>query len=187
MITNDVAAHYRALWGEPSRKAEFTAFGHRVEVYKWSEDANPEGVNLYATIGCSVYPIVGFNSEHRLELYAGLLPAADDVAKPLAMVALDPILHNTPLSEGHTITYPEPLWRGTAMNSVLIMRPVEPIIPPLRTAGVHVDFLQVVPIFASELAVIRRAGHRGLLAHWQRKRVPLWDPRRSAEPPANAG
>lgn len=184
MITDDVAAHYIELWGEPSRKAVFTTQGHRIEVYKWSADANPEGVNIYATAGTSAHPIGGLEPRHRIEFYTGLIPAADDIAKPLAMVALDPILHRTKLGDGHTITYPEPLWRGTAMNSVLILRPVETIIPPFRKSDVHVEFLQVVPIFASELALIKRGGHRGLLAHWEKKRVPLWDPRRSAEPPA---
>src|SRR5258706_13286369 len=105
MILDDVRKHYRELWGDPSRQATFTMFGHRIEVYKWSEDRTSEQVNLYATIGASAHEIAGHDPSHRIELFCGFRPAIDTVAKPLAMAALDPVLHETPLGDGHTITY----------------------------------------------------------------------------------
>ena len=58
------------------------------------------------------------------------------------------------LGDGHTITFEEPLWPGTPMRSLLLARPPEPIIPDLTVDDrVHVEFLQAIPLFDSELAL----------------------------------
>lgn len=46
----------------------------------------------------------------------------------------------------------------------------------------HVEFMQAVPIFESELAYKARHGARELLEHWQESGVAFWNPGRVPEP-----
>ncbi|WP_020393290.1 suppressor of fused domain protein [Kribbella catacumbae] len=50
--------------------------------------------------------------------------------------------------------------------------------------GVHIEFLQVVPVFESERRFTIEHGADALLKRWEEAGVPFWDPRRSAEPAA---
>ena len=83
-----VADLYRARWGEPSRRAAFRVDGIEAEVFKWNAEANPEGVCLYATVGASSWSAAGRNPGHQLEFFTGLLPDCDEIASPLAALAL---------------------------------------------------------------------------------------------------
>lgn len=180
---DEVRKHYLRLWGEPSRTAEFRIEGRGVEIYKWDAARNPEQVNLYVTLGISNYPLPGHGPGHRLEFFLGLNPAQDGVAKPLAMVGLDPVLHGTELAHGHTVTYPEPLWKGTKMRSFLILRPVTEIVPPLvLNPTLDVEFLQAIPLFPSEVAFKSKHRIDGLLDRWRAAKVPFWNPNRQADP-----
>src|SRR5438105_7231164 len=146
LITDEVRRHYIQRWGEPSRKASFVVIGNVIEVYKWDKARSPEQVNVYATLGASPYPLPGRAPTHRMEFFVGLDPEQDGIAKPLAMAALDPLLNGTQLDHGHSITYPEPLWPGTSMRSLLVLRPVIDILPPfVSTDDLHVSFMQMVP------------------------------------------
>jgi hypothetical protein len=187
MIVDEVRRHYLTLWGEPSRKANFRVLGHTVHVYKWDAERNPEQVNIYATVGASAYELPGREPAHRMEFFVGLNPAQDAIAKPLAMVALDAVVHGTELDHGHSITYPDPLWPGTDMHSLLVLRPVMEIVPPLvRGDGKHVDFMQVIPVFASEVAFKAERRTDALLERWRAANVPFWNPNRWPEPSAAA-
>jgi hypothetical protein len=133
-IIEAVRDHYRGLWGEPSRTAEFTGSDYTAGVYKWSSDTNPEGVDLYATIGASDKPIPQDDPTHRVEFFLGLLPGRDEVASPLAALALFPTREGKPLDHGHSVPAEEPLWPGTEMRRFLIMRQVGELIPPATVA-----------------------------------------------------
>jgi hypothetical protein len=87
-ITDAVRDLYVARWGEPSKNARFNVDEFEVEVFKSNAKANPEGVNLYATVGASARPMVGRDPNHRVEFFLGLLPARDEVASPFAALAL---------------------------------------------------------------------------------------------------
>jgi hypothetical protein len=157
----------------------FTGTDHQVEVHKWSSDRNPEGVTLYATVGGSDHPVPGSDPTHRVEFFLGLLPGRDDIASPLAALALFPIREGKPLDHGHTVPAEAPLWRGTEMQRFLVMRPVMEIIPPLGLpGGVHVEFLQALPIFESELRYKVEHGAEELIHLWERTGVRFWDPDR---------
>ena len=178
-ILDSVRDHYWGLWGEPSRTAEFTESDYTVEVNKWSSDTNPEGVDLYATIGASANPAPQGDPTHRVEFFLGLLPGRDDIASPLAALALFPIREGKPLDHGHTVPAEAPLWRGTEMQRFLIMKPITEIIPPLvLPRGVHVEFLQALPIFESELTYKVEHGAEKLIQLWERNGVRFWDPDR---------
>jgi hypothetical protein len=149
-----------------------------VEVYKWDPEATPEGVALYATIGASELPLVGHDPAHRAEFFVGLLPAKDDIARPLAMLASHSAHEKTALDHGHTVIFLEPFWAGTSLRTFLVMRPVSEILPTLGLpGGVHVEFLQAIPLFQSELAFKKANGAEALLRRWEESGVPFWDPR----------
>jgi hypothetical protein len=183
MITGAVRDLYVARWGEPSRKAAFRVAGLEVEVYKWDAEASPEGVALYATIGSSAHPMAGRDPEHRVEYFLGLLPPRDAVASPLAALALYSVREGVAVGHGDTVPSDGPLWSGTDMRRFLVLRPLGDIISPLELPdGMHVEFMQAIPIFESELAYKARHSAKKLLEHWQESGVAFWNPGRLPEP-----
>jgi hypothetical protein len=90
MSADAVRDLYIARWGLPSRTARFDVDGLNIEIFKWNAEVMPEGVNLYVTIGASVRPMAAREPNHRVEFFMGLLPAKDEIASPLAALALYP-------------------------------------------------------------------------------------------------
>jgi hypothetical protein len=183
MIRDPVKEHYRRIWDEPSRTASFRFSGHEVEVLKWNADRNPEQVNMYATAGASDQVPLGYPADHRVEFYVGLIPAKDEVAKALAMLAFEAIANKAELGHGHSVAFSEPLWKGTTMTGFLLLRPIVEVVPPLLLAdGVHVEFLQAIPVFQSEVSFKAERKAEGLVEHWKAAGTAFWDPDRRAEP-----
>jgi hypothetical protein len=180
-VVDDVRGLYISRWGEPSRRAEFQTAGLQVEVLKWDADNSREGVSIYATAGASLWPIRAHDTNHRVEFFVGLLPAEDDVASPLAALALYSHREGVAVDHGHTVPAGQPLWRGTEMRHFLVLRPIADVIPPLELQnGLHVEFLQAIPIYESELAYKSHHGAEALVRNWEETTVPFWDPRRLA-------
>src|SRR5438094_706882 len=151
MTSESVGQHYVELCGPPTRAAEFRRAGRVIGVWKWSESANPEGVTLYATVGASQYPMSGLPSNHRVEFFIGLKPEHDEIASPLAALALYPQEEHVSVGHGHTVPVGKPLWPGSRMSTFLILQPVTAIVPPIQLPSrAHVEFLQAVPVFQSE-------------------------------------
>lgn len=183
MILEAVRDLYVARWGEPARTANFQVGEFAVDVYKWSAETTPEGVNLYATVGASARPMVGRDPLHRTEFFTGLLPAMDAVASPLAALSLHAAREEVVVDHGHTVPADGPLWPGTQMRRFLVMRPIGDIIQPLTLAdGTHIEFLQALPIFDSEFAYKTDRGAEALMERWELSQVPFWDPNRTPEP-----
>lgn len=171
---------YRVHWGGPSRQARFEVGEFNIEVLKWAADANPEGVALYATLGASARPMAGRDPNHRVEFFLGLVPERDDVASALAALGLYSAREGTALDHGHTVPADEPLWPGTEMRAFLVLRPLSDFLLPLQLPdGLHVDFLQAVPLFDTERAFKAEHGAEALLQRWEREGVPFWDPERA--------
>jgi len=166
---------YSARWGEPSRRARFEVGEFNIEVFKWSAGANPEGVALYATLGASERPMVGRDPNHRVEFFLGLVPERDEVADALAALGLYAAREGTALDHGHTVPAAGPLWPGTQMRTFIVLRPLSNFLPALELpVGVHVDFLQAVPLFDAERAWKSEHGTEALLQRWERDGVPFW-------------
>jgi hypothetical protein len=183
MIADAVRELYIARWGEPSRRAAFQVAGLEAEVYKWDAKVTAEGVALYATIGASSQAMPGRDAEHRVEYFLGLLPPRDTVASPLAALSLYSVREGVAVGHGDTVPADSSLWPGTDMRRFLVLRPLGDIISPLDLpGGMHVEFLQAIPIFESELAYKARHGVEGLLKHWQGSNVAFWNPERLPEP-----
>jgi hypothetical protein len=183
VILDDVRKYYQKTFGKPARVASFQLGGHEIEVQKWGADRNREQVDLYATIGASAHAAPDRDAGHRSEFFVGLKPGVDDVARPLTMLALQAIIERTSLEHGHSVSFPEPLWSGTTMTSFLVLRPMSEIIRPLPLeGGVHVEFLQAIPLFQSEIAFKAEHGAEELIRRWQSVGLAFWDPARSPEP-----
>ena len=180
-MTDELLSHYSKTWGgSPTRTARFDVGRTVISVYKWAANANPEGVALYATDGMSAEPISdGGDPNHRIELILGLLPEKDDAARPLAMLASYPAREGVAIDHGHSVSFPEPLWKSTKMSAFLVMKPLGEMVPALRLGEKHVEFLQAIPIFSAELAFKSENGAEALLLAWERAGVPFWDPRRN--------
>jgi hypothetical protein len=182
MILEAVRDLYLARWGEPARMANFQVGELSVDIYKWSAETTPEGVNLYATVGASARPMVGRDPLHRSEFFIGLLPEMDAVASPLAALALYSAREKVAVDHGHTVPADGPLWPGTQMGRFLVMRPLGDIVQALTLAdGTHIEFLQALPIFDSEFAFKTDRGAEALLDRWEQSQVPFWDPNRTPE------
>ena len=179
MVASAVRDLYIASWGEPSRKAVFRVAGLEVEVCKWDAEVTPEGVVLYATLGSSSYPAAGRDPKHRVEFFVRLVPPRDAVASPLAALALYAVREGVAVGHGDTVPADGPLWAGTDMCRFLVLSPLGDIISPLELPdGIHVEFMQAIPIFESELAFKARHGAAGLLERWQETGVAFWNPNR---------
>ena len=147
---------YRARWGEPTRQAHFEVEEFAIDVLKWDADANPEGVTLYVTVGAGARPLPGRDPCHRVEFFAGLLPAQDGIASPLAALGLYSAREGVALDHGHTVPGGSPLWPGSSMHTCLVVRSRDDFLPPLELPdGLHVEFLQAIPLFDPELEPVR--------------------------------
>jgi hypothetical protein len=183
MIEEQVRDAYLARWGDPTRVARFEVQDLAVEVLKWAVGANPEGVNLYATVGASARPLPGADANHRIELFIGLLPARDEIASPLAALALYSERMQVRLGHGDTVPGDEPLWKGTEMRRFLVLRPVGDAFPPIDLPGdVHVEFLQAIPLFESEARFKAANSVEALMDRWKQSNMPFWDPKRKPMP-----
>jgi hypothetical protein len=154
-----------------------------VEVWKWAE-TNPEQVNIYATVGASAHVILGYANDHRVEFFVGLKPAEDSIARPHAMLAVEAMSQKVEFGHGHSVTFSEPLWKGTEMNAFLVIRPRTQVIQNLALpGGMHVEFLQAIPVYESEVGFKAQHGAEELLRRWQLAGVAFWDPNRPPDPP----
>ncbi|HEV8421216.1 MAG TPA: suppressor of fused domain protein [Actinomycetota bacterium] len=182
-MTEAVHELYRSHWGKPSRRARFKVGEFDIEVDKWEAKSNPEGVNLYATIGASARPLPRQDLKHRLEFFLGLTPAQDEVASPLAALGLYSARQGEGLDHGHTAPSDGPLWSGSRMRTFLVVRARPDFLPALELSDkLHVEFLQAIPIFESERRFKIRHGVEALLRRWEEGGVAFWDAGRSAEP-----
>ena len=180
-LVRAVLEHYRSTWGEPSFSRLHEVEDQRITVSKWpvGSGGNPQDVSLYATLGCSIHPIVGHNPTHRMEFYTGLLPERDEVMPSLAALAAFPRAFGGSLMSGHTLDLPGPAWPGTTMHRFLVVGPIEETMPSLSLSdGTNVEFLQGIAIYDSELEFIRRHGPDALRRRWLDKDVPFEDPNR---------
>jgi len=188
-ILEAAAKHYRRRLGPPSREAGFKLSGHEIQVFKWAVDhpRNPAGVTIYATLGASTVLALATKPQHRMEFFTGQLPENDDIARPLALLGLHSVMYGTPLDDGHTVSYPEPLWAGTQIHGFLIIRPQSEILPALALPReIHVEFLQAIPVYDSEIAFKKENGVTALLARWEKAGARISNPDRTPNPSESA-
>jgi hypothetical protein len=178
-IDDAVTEHYVRELGDSFRRIEYDVRGMPITVMAWTPDNNPQGVHLYATVGASRRPLGESQSGHRFELIGGALPNEPRLAHVLSLAAAYPALFGEPLGHGHSIPYEEPLWPGTDMQKVLVVRPLEDLVSRLELPdGSHVEFLNALPVYEEEVAFKSTHGLDRLRDAWQTGNIPFWDPRR---------
>lgn len=178
-VIGAIADHLEGLWGEPARAAWFRREdGRSYVIAKWLPAATQEGLFLYVTAGASLIPAVGGSGDHRTEFFLGLDGEVDDVAAALAAVASYAADRGVALGHGHTIPAGGPLWTGTQMDHVLILQQRAEVVPPVRLDRLHVEFLQVVPIYESERDRKVELGLAAFMEEWEELGVPFWSPSR---------
>lgn len=66
------------------------------------------------------------------------------------------------------------------MQAFLVMRPRPGFLPALDLSdGLHVEFLQAIPIFDSDWAFTAEHGADALMRRWEETGVRFWDPART--------
>lgn len=166
--------HYEALWGAPSREASFRKAAATVTVLKWDATERTGDVVVYASLG-------GWKAEspaqpaHRQEYVLGLLPELDDSAATFALLGGRGA---DLLGDGDSLQVEGGLWAGTGMDSWLLAEPRSPLVPELVHDGLHVRWLQAVPLYPSERTWKVVNGAARLWAAWEAAGVRFWDPRR---------
>lgn len=184
MIGDRVRQHYRERWGEPSVVFNFEdAEDGTVDVWKWGVESTNEGVGIYATVGASLWPTNSGRPLHRTEYFMPMLPPMDGAAELLAKLALYARQRGVEIDHGHTVASIGPLWPGVVMERVLILRQSGSVISPLLLSdGVHVEFLETIPIYESEREFKTQYGVEALLQRWRENDVPYWTITRSPDP-----
>jgi len=182
IVSAHVLKHYQSLWGDPDRAAQFTRDDREVRVFKWTPEQTGEGVTLYTTVGISDQPIGPAAPSHRVEVILGLLPEDDRIVRPLGVLALSSTPDDPYLFHGHTVSMPTPFWPGCPFSAFLFLNPLDSIVPPLQHNGVHVHFLQAIPVYPSEVAYKAAHSPEALMALWESVTLPFWSLRRRPMP-----
>lgn len=172
-----IEAHYTALFGAPETRNMYKTKTHSFEVLSWTPQQTGEDVYLFATLGA--FAVMGTRA-HRCEFFFGLTEAPAGLADSLAEVALDGNGTRDIPSAGDTVTLAFPLWEGTQARSYLFTDGGDEIIPALQAEGSTVEFIQLVPLFADELAYKKAHGEPALWQHFEENEVAYWDPTRGA-------
>lgn len=172
---DDIAAHYASLFGAAETRHVYKTKTHSFEVLCWSPQQTGEDVYIFATVGA--FATMGL-AIHRCEFFFGLTGQPPGVPGALAEVALDGNGTGGIPSSGDTITLAFDLWEGTGARSFMFTDGGEAIIPPLRKGDVAVDFVQLVPLYADEVAYKKAHGQAALWQHFEANQVAYWDPHR---------
>jgi hypothetical protein len=170
-----ISEYYFGRFGTPIRQAEFISPSQKkIEIYKWNDSQTNLGVAVYATVGAS-----GRLGDDCLgcEFFLGMLPAVDDIVDSLAEVAMHGNGTTNVPDSGDTITLACPLWPGTEAKSLMFTDGCE-IIPPHKFKDKEIRFIQLVPLFDSELRFKRDHGEEALWRCFKSLGVPYWSPGR---------
>ena len=156
-----------ARWGVPDREARFEASEIVVEVLKYEPVKTGEGVVIYVT------STTGRNDAgHFNEFLVGLDGPHDEIADPLAR--LSAFARGTPMHDGDTVPMDAPLWPGTDMRRWMATTQRKAVIGPSTIDGRHVEFMNAIPIYESELEAKQRLGPDGFLAELRDNGLGFW-------------
>jgi hypothetical protein len=163
-------------WGKATERRLFDNPGISVEVLKWDKGRNPRGVTLYVSVGT---PLPAPGDGHVEEYMLGLDPDAFNAGWVLAALAGLRAQGRGRVGNGSVISFDEPLWSGTKMDSVLVMSSHNERDHNIAIGdGRHLSLLTVLPIYDGEHKVVKKYGADALLERWQQIDVEYWDPNR---------
>jgi len=166
-----IEEYYKKLYGEPaSRKKFLSRDGNRIQILKWNEGQTDLGITLYATIGSSI--ILEYQN-NTCEFFLGLTPENDSCIDAVAEVAIEGNGIGPP-NFGDSITISFALWESTDMKTFLFTDG-EDNIPSISVMNKNVRFIQLVPIFSSELEFKTKYGHKLFWDQFDLLQVPYWE------------
>ena len=166
-----IDVYYKELYGEPSRRAKFsTREGASIQILKWNKSQTDLGITLYATIGSSNK--LG-NQTDTCEFFIGIIPENDSCIDAIAEAAIEGNGLSIP-SFGDSITLSFPLWTDTDMKTFLFTEG-EQNIPTISINDKIVKFIQLVPIFSSELEFKAKYGLKLFWDQFDALEVPYWE------------
>lgn len=168
-----IVKHYELLFGKPVREAEFKApSGEVIKIYKWDQSQTDEGVTMYATLGAS--QVLG-DSKGSCEFFIGMTPSCDSIANALAEVALHGNGTKNIPNSGDTISLDYTLWKETSAKNFMFTDGDEIISPIKDEMARLICFIQLIPLFDSELKFKKEKGEDALWLVFEEKEVPYWD------------
>lgn len=172
---HDIEAHYVSIFGEPDKKQVYQTKTNSFNVLFWSPQKTGEDVYIFATIGA--YSVMG-TPVHGCEFFFGLTDLPNSLADSLAEVALDGNGTGRIPSSGDTISLAFPLWDGTQAQTYMFTDGGEEIIPNLRRGDTIIEFVQLVPLFSSEVSYKKAHGDAALWQYFEHNEIAYWEPDR---------
>ncbi len=152
-------------------------------------DADENDVVRYATVGCSRHPmsdpsdmVADPNRGPRAELILSLLGGtgiASGIHRSLAVLAAAPAVEGVVLVPDALLDLGEPLWKDAPFTAVLLGPSQIPDLA-LDEPADPVQFLDVVPLTATEAAWVRLRGANALRDAWVEAGIDVRNPSRAA-------
>lgn len=184
-----VKRHLIGRFGEPSASASVTFLGlEAVEVLCFADS----GLVRYASVGCARNPmndpmaiVNDPNSGPRAEVIVsvrnvGIHPAG--LHRRVAVLAAAPAVEGVVLAADGLMDLGESLWDGSRFTAVLLGPSDVPDLGLPAAAGAEprdpVEFLEAVPITATEAAWVRVRGAEALREAWAEAKIDVHDPTR---------
>lgn len=179
LILDEVRDHYLAAFGPPTGSDAIRRDGVDIEICRWPAPPGYPGTLVATLGGAAVISPPPFES-HRLEFYALLSPSLPLIGHVLADLATYPLSERAGLGDSHTVDFQRPLSDLNGMHHVLLIRPNDDFLPSLTStvSDVHVEFLEVIPVFESEVVFKKKHGVGVLFETWEGRDVPFWNPGR---------
>jgi len=179
LILTEVRKHYLTHFGSPKDSETIESDGVNVEICTWpSPLAESTGV-LVATLGGAMVPAPDPSSNHRYEFFALLNPGLTKISRILAELATYSLSEGVGLGDSHSVDFQRPLSEFNEMHQVLLIRPADDFLPTLAAGAVHVEFLEVIPVFAAEVSFKQEHGLGALVEKWEALEVQFWNPART--------
>lgn len=180
MIANEVRDHYVSTFGPPTDSDTIQREGVDVEICRWPAPPGYPGT-LVATLGGAAVPSPHPLESHRCEFYALLSPGLPLIGHILADLATYPVSEGARLGDSHTVDFQRPLSDLNDMHQVLLIRPNDDFLPAFasKVSDMHVEFLEVIPVFRSEVVFKQQHGVGALFETWEARKVAFWNPGRA--------
>ncbi|WP_024793821.1 suppressor of fused domain protein [Tomitella biformata] len=188
-VAATVKAHLVERFGEPSASASVTFLGlEAVDVLCFADN----GVVRYASVGCARTPMNDptqiLNDPHlgpRAEVIISIRNVGvhpNGLHRRVAVLAAAPAVEGVVLAADGLMDLGEPLWDGSRFSAVLLGPSDVPDLALAAPADAEprdpVQFLEAVPITATEAAWVRVRGAEALREAWAEAKIDVTDPTR---------
>ncbi|WP_285248847.1 suppressor of fused domain protein [Pseudarthrobacter sp. efr-133-R2A-89] len=173
-MIEELRQHYtHAIGAEPIFHEMNTRTGRRMGVFEWPAGTTRLGVHLYASAGAGHYGEA--HHGHAVELFTGVKPGGQDVLEAFSTMALNVRDAGTVPQHGVFVAGDWKIIKGRGFTGWVLTERPDDFMPQLDLPGVHVVFLDALPVFPEEADY--RHGNRSddLFDIWEAEEVKSWD------------